>query len=186
MDDRTIIDLFWERSEKAITETAIKYGTFCHGISYHILQNDQDAEECVNDTWLRAWDAIPPQKPGKLSLFLGKITRNLSLDRYRNYTAEKRKMTRTAETLDELSECVSGGDNVSDYIDELVLSELISKFLYQQTEEKRNLFIRRYWYFDSIRELSACFGLSETNIAAILFRMRAQLKKELLKVGIEV
>ena len=151
MDDRMIIDLFWKRSEEAITEISEKYGSFCHSISYRILHNDQDAEECVNDTWLRTWDSIPPNKPRRLSVYLGKITRNLSLDRYKNYSAEKRKITRTAEALEELSECISGGDNVSDYVNKLALTELIERFLNKQTEEKRNIFIRRYWFFDSIR-----------------------------------
>lgn len=186
MDDTKIIDLYWERSETAITESADKYGSFCHTISYRILQNRQDAEECVNDTWLRAWDSMPPEKPRILSAFLGKITRNLSLDRYRNYKAEKRKMTRTAEALEELSECVSGGDNVSEHVDMLALTELISAFLRKQSEEHRNMFIRRYWYFDTIREISLDFGVSEQNAAAILFRMRSKLKSELAEEGIEI
>ena len=186
MDDKMIIDLFWERSEKAIAETSAKYGSFCHSISYRILHNAQDAEECVNDTWLHTWDSIPPHKPKKLSVYLGRITRNLSLDRYKNYNAEKRKMTRTAEALDELSECISGGDNVSEYVDKLVLKELIESFLHKQTEEKRNIFVRRYWYFDSIHEISAAYGISETNVSTILLRMRAQLRSELQKEGIEV
>ena len=186
MDDKMIIDLFWQRSEKAITETSAKYGSFCHSISYRILHNKQDAEECVNDTWLRTWDSIPPHKPKKLSVYLGRITRNLSLDRYKKYNAEKRKAARTAEALEELSECISGGDNVSDYVDKLALAELIEGFLRKQTEEKRNIFVRRYWYFDSIREISAAYGISETNVSTILLRMRAQLKDELLKEGIEV
>ena len=186
MDDRTIIDLFWKRSETAIEETANKYGSFCHSISYHILRNRQDAEECVNDTWLRAWNSIPPKRPAKLSVFLGKITRNLSLDRYRNYSAEKRKALKTAEVIEELSECISGGDNVSDHIDKMVLTELITKFLRKQNEANRNIFIRRYWRFDSIREISEDFGINERSVATILFRMRTQLKKELLEEGIEI
>ena len=104
MNDVTIVDLYWKRSENAISETANKYGKFCHSISYNILHNDQDAEECVNDTWLGAWNSMPPKKPSRLSIFLGKITRNLSLDKYRKYNAEKRRITRTAEALDELTE----------------------------------------------------------------------------------
>ena len=186
MDDSLIIDLFWKRSETAIEETASKYGSFCHSISYHILRNRQDAEECVNDTWLRAWDSMPPQRPAKLSVFLGKITRNLSLDRYRNYSAEKRKGSKTAEVIEELSECISGGDNVSDYIDKMVLTELIVKFLRKQNEANRNIFIRRYWRFDSIRDIAEDFGMNDRSVATILFRMRTQLKKELLEEGIEV
>ena len=186
MDDKAIIDLFWERSERAITETAKKYGSFCHNISYRILKNSQDAEECVNDTWLRAWDSIPPRRPERLAVYLGKITQNLSLDRYRHYSAEKRKIAQTAEVFEELFECVSGGDNVSDHVDRMILTELIEKFLRKQSEENRNIFIRRYWYYDSVREIAADFGVNERSIATVLFRMRAQLKKELLKEGIEL
>lgn len=186
MDDRMIVELFWQRSEKAITETSAKYGSFCHSISYRILHNHEDAEECVNDTWLRTWDSIPPRRPAKLSVYLGKITRNLALDRYKNYSAKKRKMTRAAEALEEFSECLSGGDNVSEYIDKLALTELIEGFLSRQTEDRRRIFIRRYWLFDSIREISAAYGISETNISTILQRMRAQLKSELLKEGIKI
>lgn len=102
MNDINIVELYLRRSEQAISETSNKYGNLCHGISYNILHNEQDAEECVNDTWLRAWNSIPPNRPSRLSIFLGRITRNLSLDRYRNYSAEKRLMTRTATVLDEL------------------------------------------------------------------------------------
>ena len=186
MDDRMIVELFWQRSEKAITEISAKYGSFCHSISYRILHNHEDAEECVNDTWLRTWDSIPPHRPTKLSVYLGKITRNLALDRYKSYSAKKRNMTRTAEALEELSECLSGGDNVSEYIDRLALTELIEGFLSRQTEDRRRIFIRRYWLFDSIREISAAYGISETNISTILQRMRAQLKSELLKEGIKI
>ena len=119
-------------------------------------------------------------------MYLGRITRNLSLDRYKNYSAKKRKSTRTAEALDELSECISGGDNVSEYVDKLVLKELIESFLRKQSEERRNIFVRRYWYFDSIHEISAAYGISETNVSTILLRMRAQLRSELQKEGIEV
>lgn len=154
MNDVTIVDLYWKRSERAISETASKYGKFCHSISYNILYNDQDAEECVNDTWLGAWNSMPPKRPSRLSVFLGKITRNLSLDKYRKYNAEKRRITRTAEALDELAECISGGDNESEFVDEMILTEQIESFLYEQSVEKRNIFIRKYWYLDSIKEIS--------------------------------
>lgn len=186
MDDKTIIDLFWERSEKAVTETANKYGSFCHNISYRILHNNQDAEECVNDTWLRAWDTIPPKRPERLAVYLGKITQNLSLDRFRNYSAQKRKAAQTAGVFEELSECVSGGDSVSEHIDRMILTELIEKFLRKQSDENRNIFIRRYWYYDSVREIAADFGMNEHSVATVLFRIRAQLKKELLKEGVEL
>ena len=186
LDDKGIIAMFQKRDEEAIRETEKKYKAFIFSICDGILHQKQDSEECVNDTWLRAWDSMPPQRPAKLSVFLGKITRNLSLDRYRNYSAEKRKGSKTAEVIEELSECISGGDNVSDYIDKMVLTELIVKFLRKQNEANRNIFIRRYWRFDSIRDIAEDFGMNDRSVATILFRMRTQLKKELLDEGIEV
>lgn len=186
MNDLAIVELYWIRSEQAISETSSKYGNFCHGISYNILHNEQDAEECVNDTWLRAWNSMPPKRPSRLSIFLGRITRNLSLDKYRNYNAEKRLMTRTAVALDELEECISGGDNVLEAVEEMILTESIERFLYSVSEEKRNVFIRRYWYLDSIKEISIAYGISENKTASLLFRMREQLKKHLMKEGIEL
>lgn len=185
MNDAAIIELFWKRSESAITETSEKYGRFCHSISYNILQNEQDVEECLNDTWLGAWNTIPPKRPSAFSIFLGKITRNLSLDKYRKYHAEKRFMTRTAEVLDELEECISCSDNVSDWLEEAYLTECIENFLYAITPEKRNIFIRRYWYLDSIKEISEDYGISESKTALVLFRMRAQLKMILEKEGVK-
>lgn len=186
MNDLAIVELYWKRSEQAISETSSKYGNLCHGISYNILHNEQDAEECVNDTWLRAWNSMPPKRPSRLSIFLGRITRNLSLDKYRNYNAEKRLMTRTAVALDELEECISGGDNVLEAVEEMILTESIERFLYSVSEEKRNVFIRRYWYLDSIKEISIAYGISENKTASLLFRMREQLKKHLMKEGIEL
>ena len=137
----------------------------------------------MNDTWLHTWDSIPPHKPKKLSVYLGRITRNLSLDRYKNYNAKKRKLTRTAEALDELSECISGGDNVSEYVDKLVLKELIESFLRKQIEERRNIFVRRYWYFDSISDISRRYGFTGSRVKTTLFRMREGLKVYLEKEG---
>ena len=186
MNDTDIINLYYERNEDAVRETMNSYHNRLLRFAMRFLSDSRDAEECVNDTWLRAWDSMPPQRPAKLSVFLGKITRNLSLDRYRNYSAEKRKGSKTAEVIEELSECISGGDNVSDYIDKMVLTELIVKFLRKQNEANRNIFIRRYWRFDSIREIAEDFGMNDRSVATILFRMRTQLKKELLEEGIEV
>lgn len=186
MNDINIVELYLRRSEQAISETSNKYGNLCHGISYNILHNEQDAEECVNDTWLRAWNSIPPNRPSRLSIFLGRITRNLSLDRYRNYSAEKRLMTRTAAVLDELEECISGGDNVSEAVMEMVLTESIERFLNKTSAEKRNIFIRRYWYLDSIKDISVAYGITESKTTSILFRMRGQLQQHLAKEGIEL
>ena len=186
MEDEAIIALYWRRSEEAITETSKKYRHFCHGIAYNILKNEEDAEECLNDTWLGAWNAIPPKRPSVFSAFLGKITRNLSLDRYRSYHAEKRRGTRTAEVLDELEECIPCCDNTADWIEETHITASVEKFLHGCTPEKRIIFIRRYWYMDSVKEISQDLGMSENTITSILFRMRGKFKIALEKEGVVV
>lgn len=184
MKDHEIIDLYWERNEKAITATADKYGNYCYSISYNILYNNEDAEECVNDTYLGAWKSMPPQRPELLSAYLGKITRNLSLNRFRYYTAEKRGRGQTELVLSELEDCLPAETSVEQIVEEKVLVNSINRFLYEQPEQKRNIFIRRYWYLYSIRDIAESYGMSEINIATLLFRMRNELKTHLEKEGI--
>lgn len=184
MNDYEIIDLYWERNERAITETADKYGKYCHSISYTILHNEEDAKECVNDTYLGAWKSLPPNRPNCLSSYLGKIVRNFSLNRYRNYNAEKRGRGQVELVLSELEDCVPSATGVEQLIEEQMLSYCINQFLYAQTEEKRNIFIRRYWYLYSIRDIAAAYDMSESKITSMLFRMRNELKKHLEKEGI--
>ena len=186
MDDEKIVELFWERSESAITETAAKYARYCHRISYNILGNNEDADECVNDTYLGAWDSMPPHKPFRLSTLLGKITRNISLNRYKNYNAEKRGFGQTALTLSELEECIPANNNVGEAADEMVLVEAINKFLLSMEKEKRKAFIRRYWYLCSIKSIAEQHGISESKTASMLFRMRKELRTYLEKEGIYI
>ncbi len=186
MRDNEIINLYWEREETAITESENKYGSYCHTISYNILHNDEDAEECVNDTWLGAWKSMPPQRPERLSTFLGKITRNLSLNRFKKYTAEKRGMGQTELVLSELEDCIPGETSVEQIVDELVLVKSINDFLYAQPEQKRNIFIRRYWYLFSIKDIAAVYNMSESKVASLLFRMRNELKRHLEMEGIQL
>ena len=184
MDDRQIIELYNERSETAISETADKYGKYCFYIAYHILYNEQDSEECVNDTYLRAWGAIPPHYPNNLSAFLGKITRNLALNRYRYYMREKRRMEQTSLVLDELQECVPAFDNTEQAVEEKLLVEVLNRFLYGLPVEKRMMFLRRYWYMSSIREIAEDYEISEGKVKMTLFRIRNKLKQTLEKEGI--
>ncbi len=184
MDDQRIVKLFWERSEKAITETANKYGRYCHYIAYNILQNDEDAEECVNDTYLNAWNCIPPHKPNRLQTFLGKITRNLSLNKYEQLIAQKRGGGQVPLILDELSECVSV--NNVDIIDEIAIKDLLNRFLEMQSPQNCKLFVRRYWYMSSIKEIAKDYGMSENNVMVTLFRIRKELKTYLEKEDISV
>lgn len=186
MDDCAIIGLYNARSEDAITETAKKYGGYCYSIAYNILHSDEDSEECVNDTYLRAWNAIPPQKPSVLSAFLGKITRNLSLDRYRKYTSEKRGAGEIPLALDELGECVQSTDSVEKTVNDRELTEALNRFLTSLTAEKRKIFMRRYWYLSPVKEIAADFGFTESKVKMILFRTREGLREFLEKEGINI
>lgn len=184
MDDRQIIQLYHERSEAALSETAEKYGKYCHTIAYNILYNKEDTEECVNDTYLKAWETIPPQNPDKLSVFLGKITRNLALDKYRYYNREKRKAGQTELVLDELSECIPAADSVEQTVSDKLLVEVLNRFLEELSKDKRRIFLQRYWYLRSIGEIAAEFAMSESKVKMMLLRMRGKLKQVLEKEGI--
>ena len=186
MEDDKIIDLYWERSETAISETSEKYGRYCLYIANNILHNDEDATECVNDTYLGAWNAMPPQRPNRLSTFLGKITRNISLNRFKQYRAEKRGFGQTSLVLSELEDCIPAADNVEKAVDEMDLVESINRFLYALPDAKRKVFVRRYWYLSPIRDIAEQYGISESKTASMLFRMRNELKNHLEKEGIDL
>ena len=184
MEDKQIIELYNERSEAAISETAKKYGKYCYTIAYHILDNEQDSEECVNDTYLKTWETIPPQYPNKLSAFLGKITRNLALNRYRYYIREKRGKNQVVLALGELQECISDSNKVEQTIEEKYLIEVLNRFLYDLPVEKRMIFLRRYWYLSSIQEIAKDYEMSESKVKMTLLRVRNKLKQVLEKEGI--
>ena len=157
MEDTQIIDLYWERNEGAVTQTAAKYGSYCYRISYSILFNEEDAEECVNDTYMHAWNTMPPQRPGCLSAFLGRITRNISLNRYKQNHAEKRGGGQVALALSELEDCVPAATTVEQELEGKLLAQSISCFLRMQPERKRNIFIRRYWYLDPVERIAKAY-----------------------------
>lgn len=183
MDDKRIVDLFWERSETALAETEKKYGSYCHRIAMNILSNELDAEECVNDAYLKAWESIPPHRPQRLSTFLGKITRNISLNRYAHNNAQKR-CHETALVYEELAELVSErADNTSD---EGEIGAAINGFLSSLSAKSRIIFVQRYWYLCPIKEIAQNRGLSESDVKITLMRTRRKLKKHLEKEGITV
>ncbi len=182
MEDSKIIQLYWDRDPDAVAVTAEQYGSYCTVIACNILGNLQDAEECVNDTWLGAWNAIPPNRPKGLAAFLGKITRNLSLDRYRYNTAQKRNSNLTV-ALEELEQCASGGENVESIMDRKELVLAINDFLSRLSQQKRGIFICRYWYFDSISDIAVRYGVTQNNVSVILNRLRQQLKVYLVNRG---
>lgn len=183
MDDLKIVELFLSRDEGAIKQAQEKYSRYCTYIASNILWSHEDAEECVNDTLLRAWNSIPPAKPSNLKAFLGTITRNLALDRYDRNTAQKRTSVELA--FDELSECIP--DSTSpDIVEELTLSSALNKFLSSIDSKKRIVFMQRYWYLCSVKDIAENNGLSENNVKIILMRLRAKLKKFLEKEGISL
>ena len=186
MEDQQIVELYWARCEQAIAESERKYGAFCRAVSRNILEREEDAEECVNDTWLRAWNVMPPQRPGILSAFLGKITRNLSLDRWRRLRAAKRGGTRVEVALEELEEYLPAPGQPEEHLEERETAALISRFLREQPELDRNLFLRRYWYLDSLTALAQRFSMSESQVKSRLHRTRLRLKKALVKEGVAV
>lgn len=184
MDDKQIVDLYWERSETAISETAQKYGRYCHYIAFNVLHNDEDSEECVNDTYLRAWNSIPPKEPKNLRTYLGKITRGLAINRYKMQSAQKRGGTTADIILSELEGCIPSGLTVEDALDEKLLIKSIEDFLRRQSTHKRNIFLRRYWYCESISQIAEDFCVSESKVTSILYRQRIKLKEHLEKEGI--
>ncbi len=184
MDDGRIIELYMERSEQAISETAKKYGRYCHYIARSILKSDEDAKECVNDTYLRAWNSIPPKHPNRLQTFLGKITRNLSLNRWEKLSAEKRGGGQVLLALEELAECIPAQNDTGQIAEDMVIKDVLDRFLGGLPEEARKIFVRRYWYMSSVREISEEYGLSESKTAVVLFRTREKLRTVLEEEGI--
>lgn len=184
MEDSAIINLYWNRQENAIAQTKIKYGNYLSGISMNILHSAEDAEECVNDTYLRAWMAIPPARPNAFGPWLGRIVRNLSLDRYRRYRAAKRGQPDTELLFSELENCLPSAFTPESAVDEQYTAGLISEFLREQTPRNREIFLRRYWYGDSIADICARFHIGQSRVKSSLFRMRNSLKDCLEKGGI--
>ena len=186
MDDSKIVQLYWDRDEQAIPATSDKYGTYCISIAQNILGNQEDAEECVNDTYMSAWNSMPPHRPNILSVFLGKITRNLSLNRYKQNTAGKRGGGEVPVVLDEIAELVSDTGSVEQEVDRRELVKAIDAFLDRLPTDKRSIFICRYWYFDSVSKIAARFGMTENHVSVTLNRLRVKLHNDLLERGFDL
>jgi len=186
MDDAKIVQLYLNRDEHAIPITANKYGNYCTTIAKNILGNHEDAEECVNDTYLNTWNSIPPHRPKILSTFLGKIVRNLAFNRYKYNTANKRGGGEIALVLDELADYVSGKDNVEQAYEHKELVAVINDFLGTLPAEKRKIFVRRYWYTDSITNIAAHYGMSNSAVSMMLNRLRTKLHTYLEERGYEI
>ncbi len=186
MEDTEIVALYWARDEAALTESERKYGGYCRAIALGILESREDAAECVNDTWLRAWEAMPPRRPSRLDTFLGRLTRNLSLDRWRARRARKRGGGQVELALHELEECLPSGDRPERALEAKTLAESLDRFLEALPREKRVLFIQRYWYLRPVEELAALHGMGKNTAASTLFRLRAQLREHLEREGFTV
>ena len=175
MEDKAIIELYWRRDEDAIRQTEQKYGRLCRTIAGNILASREDCEECVNDTWLGLWGAIPPKRPYRLSAFAGRITRNLALKRYA-YLSAARRNPEAVCSLEELGECVSGADCVESELESRRVRQALNDFLWSQEEDKRLVFLRRYWYFDGIGEICRRTGYSPGKVKSMLYQTRKKLR----------
>lgn len=203
MKDKEIIDLYWSRDPSAIVVSSKQYGAYCHQIAWNILHNMEDCEECINETWFRAWNAMPDARPDYLASFFGTITRRLSLDCYRKNRAWKRGGGEVALVYDELRDCMPqdsftpgqlsdsskaeiSDNNIEAHLNAIVLTDALNAFLEKLDRNHRILFVRRYWYADSIKDLAYHFHYSESRVKSILFRTRKKLKQHLEKEGITI
>ncbi len=184
MKDTEIVDLYWNREERAVFETQKAYGSYCYSIAWHILYSKEDSDECVNDTWLRAWNSIPPKRPERLALFLGTITRNLSLDRWKGKHTMKRGGGEMILALDELTECVPDRRSTEETVEAAELERLLNEFLYSLPERECNIFLRRYWYVEEYGQIAKRYGMKLNTVKTSLFRTRAKLRKYLEKEGV--
>lgn len=183
MEDTRIVDLYWARSESAIAETSKKYGKYCYSIAFSILENAEDADESVNDTYLDAWNAMPPHRPAVLSAFLGKITRRLSIQKWRMKHAEKRGGGEITLALEELADCVPSDNNVEREIEAAELAKNLNAFFQTLSLNERDIFIGRYWFMLPIAEISAKTGFGESKIKMMLLRTRKKLRAYLKRRG---
>ena len=185
MEDTAIIDLYWDRDERAIEETDRKYGNYCYTVADNILRSREDAEECVSDTWLRAWNSMPPQRPSILRAFLAKITRNLAFDRYRARSAAKRGNGTMEAVLDELAECAdtSGNWDAVEAYEAKELGEAIGRFARELPDKEARLFVRRYFFSEATSDIARRYQMTENNVTVSLSRIRKKLRKHLTEGG---
>lgn len=181
MDDQRIIDLYWNRSERAIAESDQKYGKYCYAIAYNILTNNEDAEESVSDTYMAAWKTMPPKRPAILGTFLGKITRHLAIDRWRARNRYKRGGGEIVLALEELEDCVASDQTVEKTYEQKQLALVFNRFLESLPETERQVFICRYWYLDSISVIANYYGFSDSKVTSMLYRTRKKLWEVLKK-----
>ena len=185
MDDKAILELYRTRSDRAIKETASKYGAYCYRIAYNILSCREDSQECVNDTYLAAWNTIPPKAPAILSTYLGKLTRYISLDRWKRRNAYKRGGGEVTLALEELGECITDGNTPEKTYEQKELAVFFNRFLQTLSETERRVFLCRYWYLEPTGSIAKCCGFSETKVRSMLHRIRKRLRTAMEKEGLQ-
>ena len=181
MEDREIVELYWQRDQRALAETAESVEAYCFSIANNILMDPEDARECVNDAYLAAWNAIPPHRPERLAPFVGKLTRRIAVNRLEQRLAARRGGGETALALEELGDCISGGEGIEENVEAAELSAAINRFLRRLPSAQRDVFICRYWYLDPIESISLQFGFTPSKVKSMLFRTRQKLQKYLKK-----
>ena len=183
LEDNQIVDLYWARSESAIEETDKKYGRYCHYIAYQILSNDEDAEEIVNDTYLKTWNTVPPNRPNPLKAYVGMISNQLAINRYEEKTAEKRGGGSIPLIYHELDECIADHNESEDLGENIALRDALNKFIWSLPKKTRNIFVRRYWYASSVADIAKDYGMKENAVAMLMFRVRQKLREFLEEEG---
>lgn len=186
MEDKEIVDLYWERNELAIEETAKKYGNYCRKIAFSILRNEEDTLECINDTYLKVWESIPEERPHYFIAYIAKIAKNISINRYNKKMSKKRGSGEITLVYEELANGISSKSEIDSLVELQHITEVINVFLGQLDTIERIIFVRRYWYVDSIKDIAKRYHYSEGLVKTKLHRLRKQLKKQLLKEGVEV
>lgn len=181
VEDNRIVELYWQRAEQAIAETEAKYGPYCRTIARRVLSDERDAEECVADAYLDAWNRIPPHRPASLRAFIGKIVRHVAIDRLRSRSAQKRGGNEVFLALDELEECIPAREDAETAFERSELANALESFLSSLPDTERRLFLRRYWYMDPVDELCERFGFSESKVKTMLYRTRKKLRAYLTK-----
>ena len=184
MEDAQIIDLYWQRSDRAIRESDEKYGSYVAAIARNICGNEQDSEECVNDTWFTAWNQMPPKRPNILSAFFGAITRNHAINRVRTLHRQKRGGSQMDLALDELQDCIPGSQDVEGAAELQELTEAIRRFVGRLKQEDRNLFLARYYFMAPMSDIAKQFHMGQSKVKTRLYRMRKRLGAELKEAGL--
>ncbi len=184
MNDQQIIEMYWNRNEEAINATSEKYGTYCYAIAFGFSHDEEDAKENVNDTYMEAWNKMPPHKPKILKTFLGRLTRCISIDRWRKKVAEKRGGSELPQVFEELSECVAANGNPINETEKKLLNKTINEFVKELSNSEQKVFLCRYWYAEPVKQIAAKFGFSESKVKSMLMRTRNKLHERLETEGL--